>query len=485
MEEKMKHGVLEEKANGSMLMKSQHAVTQGGERTGSGQREGRWLVMARVGWLVVAVLTLAIFGACLPGYLGLLQVPCTPVVCEYQQLTAEQIATLAAQGLTLGGYAVLTLFIALVAMAVCLGISALIMWRRSDDHVAFLIALLLITLGPINIIAGVPPGSSLLLPAELLLFLSQSLQVLGFLLFPSGQFVPRWMRWVFFGSLVAFIPASFFPAATLIPNMSASQPGWLVALAELVMGACVQVYRYQRISSPMQRQQTKWVVFGIAIPITILVILNALALFFPAPLVTSWLYLLVFNELGFLLPILLPLALSFAMLRYRLWEIDTLINRTLVYGLLTVLLATIYGSLVLVLQVLLRGVIQQSNPIVLVGSTLVMVVLFRPLHQHIQTLINRLFYRQKYDAASTLTAFSAFLRTEVNADHLCEQIVGVVQQTMHPTFVSLWLVSSQTQAEGPIPQPSPPHELDHLSFVLLPSRENEAVSAQTGGEDPP
>ena len=435
----MKHGVLERKAHGGILMNGQHAGMGGSERAAYARLEGRWLALARVGWLVVAVLTLAIFGACLPGYLVLLQIPCTPTVCEYQQLTGEQIATLTAQGLTPGVYAILTL--ALIAMALCLGMSALIMWRRSDDRLAFLIALQLITLGPINIITSVPTGSPVLLPAELLTFLSQSLQMLSFLLFPGGQFVPRWMRWVFLGFQVVFILAIFFPSATLIPNTSASKPAWLVALAELVMCACVQVYRYRRVSSPMQRQQTKWVVFKIAMPITVLLIINALVLFFPASVENSSLYLLVFNESGFLMPILLPLSLAFAILRYRLWEIDTLINRTLVYGMLTVILTGVYVGLVIGLESLVHLITGQAgqSSVVIVASTLAIAALFQPLRHRIQAIIDRRFYRRKYDAAKTLEAFGATLRDEVDLNQLREHLLNVVQETMQPAHISLWL----------------------------------------------
>src|SRR5207245_1447000 len=112
---------------------------------------------------------------------------------------------------------------------------------------------------------------------------------------------------------------------------------------------------------------------------------------------------------------------------------------TLVYATLTALLALIYFGLILSLQFLLRGFINQDSPIAIVASTLVIAALFQPLRHRIQNIIDRRFYRRKYDAARTLAAFSATLRNEVDLSQLSEQLVAVVQETLQPTYVSLWL----------------------------------------------
>ena len=127
------------------------------------------------------------------------------------------------------------------------------------------------------------------------------------------------------------------------------------------------------------------------------------------------------------------------MLRSRLWDIDVLINRTLVYGALTVILTGVYVGLVIGLSALLRGVISQDNGVAIVLSTLAIWALSQPLRQGIQRLIDRRFYRSKYDAAKIIEAFSATLRQEVDLDQLREQLVVVVQETMQPAHVSLWV----------------------------------------------
>jgi hypothetical protein len=145
--------------------------------------------------------------------------------------------------------------------------------------------------------------------------------------------------------------------------------------------------------------------------------------------------------------LLIPLSIGFSILRYRLYDIDLLINRTLVYGTLTVLLTLIYVGLVISLQAfvsLLTGQVSPS-PVIIVASTLAIAALFQPLRHRIQRIIDRRFYRSKYDAARTLAAFSATLRQEVDLDQLREHLITVVQETMQPAHVSLWLRPPEQQ----------------------------------------
>jgi hypothetical protein len=143
----------------------------------------------------------------------------------------------------------------------------------------------------------------------------------------------------------------------------------------------------------------------------------------------------------------IPVAVGIAMLKYRLYDIDLLINRTFVYGALTALLAAGYFATImalerignLVFQVPFRAVFGQTSALATVGATLAMAALFNPLRRRIQSFIDRRFYRRKYDARKTLEAFSAKLRNETDLDALSEDLVGVVRETMQPTHVSLWL----------------------------------------------
>jgi hypothetical protein len=195
------------------------------------------------------------------------------------------------------------------------------------------------------------------------------------------------------------------------------------------------------VSTPLERQQTKWVVFGFALGFALEFGPYVLTLIVPPLQQPDSLYPQIFNPDagGTPLDFLLPLSFGVAILRYRLWDIDIIINRSLVYATLTALLALIYFGLIISLQFLLRGFIKQDSPIAIVASTLVIAALFQPLRRRIQAVIDRRFYRRKYDASRTLAAFSATLRNEVDLGQLSEQLVAVVQETMQPERVSLWL----------------------------------------------
>ena len=212
---------------------------------------GHWRLLARGGWLVLVILTLATFFASLPTYVALLQTPCTGSACEWQQLTPAHVETLTGMGLSPGDYATFIVALTLATVVVSLGVSIVIIWRRSDDRMAFIVALLLAATGPmITTTAVITSPFPWRVPNEVLTFLGTALLGLVFLLFPSGQFVPSFTRWIFVVFLAVQVPVIFLQAPPLIPHAPVSQPGWLVAASEFATVAIVQLYRYQRVSSP-------------------------------------------------------------------------------------------------------------------------------------------------------------------------------------------------------------------------------------------
>jgi len=281
---------------------------------------------------VLVVLTLAIFFVSLPVYLALLHTPCAGVACGYQQLTSEQAGALTGIGLFPEVYTAYTVTLTLALMMACLLVSTVITWRRSRDRMALIVALFLVTLAPFAVTFNVSASPSpWQVPLDLLSFLFVALFLLVFSLFPTGQFVPHGMRWIIIVLLTLQVPFTFFPALATL-HISAVSLGFLVGIGSLAIVVVVQWYRYRRVSSPLERQQTKWVVFGFAVPITSMVIGVAPYLMFPVLAVPGSLYLPAYAAVQAILLLLLPLSFGFAMLRSRLWEIDVLINRTLVYG---------------------------------------------------------------------------------------------------------------------------------------------------------
>jgi hypothetical protein len=329
------------------------------------------------------------------------------------------------------------------------GVGLLIFWRRSDEGMAWLTALLLVVF---NLILSGGPSSSLVQfsplwrgPLAVLGLLGEVLIGLFFFLFPNGRFVPRWIGWVLVVSLVQRSTRVFVPPNSALN--AATWPAWLNMFMSLMfLGTALfsQIYRYRRVLTPKERQQTKWVLFGSSV---VLVGTIALSTVIQWLLLPSGLFNLVVFSLWNLVFLALPLSIGVAMVRYRLWDIDLIINRTLVYGTLTVILTGIYVGLVIGLQAVLRGIISQDNSVAIVISTLAIAALFQPLRRSIQRVIDRRFYRRKYDAAKTVAAFSATLRQEVDMDQLREQLLAMVQQTVQPTHVSLWLRPSEQASQ--------------------------------------
>jgi hypothetical protein len=401
-------------------------------------------------WVAVVVFTLSIFIASLPAYFAQLQTVCVADTCVYAygQLTPGTAQALQNLSLSTGGYAVSILALAIASALVFFGVACVLFWRRSDDWMAMFVSLFFVIIG-VNF--SVQAQATLATNVQMAWYWSHTVLIgLGWVslslllyLFPDGRFVPRWTRLlaVFVVASNLFLDVSPVPISTL--------PPWMLGAIFLVnggSGVVAQIYRYVRVSGPVQRQQTKWVVFGLAA--TMLVILGRYMplLIFPSLSASSSPYFLISTYVYPPGLLLIPLSLGVAVLRYRLWDIDTIINKALVYGGLSLLLAAVYLGLIVGLESLVGLVSgQASQPVVIVVSTLVIAALFQPLRHRMQAIIDRRFYRHKYDAARTLAAFSATLQNEVDLGQLSEQLVAVVQETMQPASVSLWLRTSSQE----------------------------------------
>jgi hypothetical protein len=212
-------------------------------------------------------------------------------------------------------------------------------------------------------------------------------------------------------------------------------PAWGLGLLTLTLLSLVSVVLRYRGGSAVERQQIKWLLAGCAVFAAVYVVLVAV----PAArgdTAVSAVWSLFFG------PSLLaiPASIAMAILRQRLWDIDVIIRRTLIYSVLTAVLALAYLGTVLVLESLFRGITGQAqNSLVVVPSTLAIAALFGPLRSYVQRAIDRRFYRRKYDAARTLAGFAARARDETDLERLSERLCGVVDETMQPASVGLWL----------------------------------------------
>jgi hypothetical protein len=401
---------------------------------------GRRLVVVRVVWVSLLILTLGVFAACLPIYFSLLQTTCTGAACTDKQLTPATAQTLQQLGISLGLYATANLVLMLIWSCTWFVVGAIIAWRKSNDWMALLVAFWLILQGTTNATLTVGDSQSswhwtaLFFNNLAFLFLD-----LVFFLFPNGSFVPRWTRWVMLALAAGSVLMFLFPGLGFLSMFSSFGGALIIIIA--------QIYRYRRVSTAVQRQQTKWVVYALTVTLVCDLIVALPVFLFPSVGSAQFgvFYGVFFETAITFFTFLIPISFGVAILRNRLWNIDIIIHRTLIYGTLTAILALIYFGLIFALQFLLRGIINQNNDVAIVVSTLVIAALFQPLRHRLQRFIDRRFYRSKYDAAKTLEAFSATLRNEVDLNQLREELVAVVQETMQPSHVSLWLRKSENE----------------------------------------
>jgi hypothetical protein len=397
----------------------------------------RWLLPLRGLWIVAALICLWVFVAHLP----LLQRTIASFAYENDPSPAAVRVGLAQLGIPEAAYVALRFGAQVTVVLGFLLTSALIFWRRSDDRGALLVSLQLLLFGTLFAVPidYAPPTIWLSFAAELV-FTSFFYACYWF---PNGRFVPRWTRWLILVWIASVVGGVFFPGSWLDSDTWA--PVWSLPFLLLLAGSCIgaQVYRYRRVAGPLERQQIKWVVWGFAVLIACFIGYNQVFAQLPAlsaPGRSAALYDLIPGTVQLLSFLLVPLSIGYAMLRHRLYDVDIVINRTLVYGSLSLLLALLYVGLVVVLQSIVRWLTGTTeSDLVTVVSTLIIATLFGPLRRRVQALIDRRFYRQKYDAQKTLRAFSARLRDETDLTHLRADLEGVAREALQPAHISLWL----------------------------------------------
>jgi len=273
--------------------------------------------------------------------------------------------------------------------------------------------------------------------------------LLVILLFPDGRLPSRGWRWfawlsvllVLVGALLcAFSPRPIISLGPInnplaiesLPNDA--YKGVERVVNALIFVALISLIVRLRHARELERQQIKWFVYA-----TVLMISGGI-LTYPVSEAIGSVWLKWISFVPFIVGVMaIPISMGIAIMRYRLYDIDLLINRTLVYGSLTATLVALYFGVIVVLQRLFVLLTGQQSTLAVVASTLLIAALFTPLRRRIQSFIDRRFYRKKYDARKTLEAFSAKLRDETDLDALSNDLVGVVRETMQPAYVSLWL----------------------------------------------
>jgi hypothetical protein len=482
----------------------------------------RWVIVLQVVAVVGAAFGVGSFAARLPGHYADLQRICTGTVCSYGQLSPVAAQSFQTLGLSLGGYGILRVSITVATALTWFIVAAVLAWRKPHDRLALLVALWFVFAGTATITGafGLGSGSTIQgheFSARAVNLLAEfGLILLVFALFPTQRFTPRLAFWLLigfgcfvagpspigssltlpfrFGTLAGLALAQLYHLWRVSGPTQRQRTTWtsvgmtvLIGLAVVLLvitqvrpsltslavltfyGAVIgmeviQLSRYWGVASPVERQQTKWIAFGISLFGGMAAALLAPAILMPSLGKSGSFYETIHTLVLIVASLLLPFAITFAILRYRLWDIDVLINRTLVYGSLSGILGALYAGLIIGLERLAAAInTQASDPVVLVISTLVIFALFNPVRQRIQSIIDRRFYRRKYDAEKTLAAFSATLQNQVDLEQVREQVLAVVQETIQPAHASLWLRKTERhlieQAQRLEPQGQAPKKL--------------------------
>jgi hypothetical protein len=338
----------------------------------------------------------------------------------------------------------------------CSAVGVLIVSRRPGNLIGWIYTLVAFVMAASQVPGGYAkrslPGSAWVALLPNLLWLAVPVGVtLLMLVFPTGQLPSqRWrpVVWVTVGAAVVVVVASALTPGPVeeFPGLQnplglagagpvldlVAQAGFVLIVVGVFAAAVSLIVRWRRARG-VERQQMKWLAYAAAM----LVIAQLGASSLPHTL---------FLVVSYAVALLFPVATGIAVIRYRLYEIDRLINRTLVYGLLTAVLAGVYAGAVLVLGQVFGGVGRDPSSWAVAGATLAVAALFQPARRRIQAVVDRRFNCRKYDAAKTVEAFSARLRDEVDLDALSGELLAVVDQIIQPTRASLWLRPANRRA---------------------------------------
>ena len=401
-----------------------------------------WLSVARVAWVAVVMPTVVLFVLGLVVGFSQLRAVCTADACRTVQLSPAQAELHQQLGLPLDFYAGYTTFVFAVFGFVCFAVATLLFWRRSYDWMALLVSFFLVLLG-----AGAMPvieSVGLIQPqlawmGSLPFLLANAMLPAIFGLFPDGRFVPQWMRWL----APAWLVRMAVVAITYTPPSGAilSGPPSPLTVGVLAAGIGAQVYRYRRVSTPLQRQQTKWAVFGFgAFLVYLLIIILADTLVGTLPGASPMR--LVFSH--YVAPamvctqiLIIPVSLAISILRYRLWDVDVVINRALVYSALT---AIIVGLYVLVVGAL--GALFQTRGSLLLAilATGLAALFFQPLRQRLQRGVNRLMYGLgRDDPYAVLARLGQRLEGALVPDAVLPTVAATVREVLRLPYVAVYL----------------------------------------------
>ena len=395
---------------------------------------GRWLLLTRVIWIGITLLALGLYVASIPAAFASLHVLCTNAhsVCSNNgYITPGYVRALQALGFSLDTFATYEVALLIVFAVVYVTIGAVLFWHKSDDHMALFASLTLVTFpAAFNYAALSTLPSAWWLPSQFMILLGNCSLFLFFYLFPTGRFVPRWTIFLWVGAIVFWVVDGFFPTLPFRHSFLRN----MLFLGFVGSLSLAQLYRYCRVSNTQQRQQTKWVVFSLSLGLGGFLGLHLSSAFFPLLLPPGPRTDVIISTAESLFLLFVPLSIGIAILRSRLFDIDSIINRTLVYGLLTVGVVVLYVLVVGYLGTLFRS---RDNVLISLVATGLIAVLFHPFRVFLQRGVNHLLYGQRDEPYTVITRLSQRLEGTVAPDAVLSTIVETVAQALKLPYVAL------------------------------------------------
>ncbi len=386
---------------------------------------GQQLTLLRIVWAVLVVLILVIFFAGVPLFYAQFQTVCESPVCT---ISPQQAQVLGQLGISIKGFALANLAFALLWACVWFAVGAVLAWHKSNDWMGLLASGMLILQGTSGVTVVARASSSVWqLPSLLLNDLAFVVLSLVFFLFHDSRFVPRWTRWIVVLLVVVGGLDVLFPDAGVFYV--------LLTFGGSVSYVAAQLYRYWRVSNQAQRQQTQWVIYSVSVVIVFNFLL-ASPLLLPAFSPPGSVYFLFAQPVLMLTTLFFPLSIGIAILRYQLWDIDLIIHRTLVYGILTFLVAGLYVLIVGGLGAALQA---QGNLALSLVATGLIAVLFQPLRLWLQRRINRLLYGQRDEPYAVITRLGSRLEATLAPDAVLPTIVETVAQALKLPYAGILL----------------------------------------------
>jgi len=442
-------------------------------------RPSLWLNLARLFQVVVICLTIGLFLISLPINYEHLSRACKTGSCAPGELTPANVQALNKLGVSTDLIIQATMGLDILFAVIYTASAMLIFIRKPNDLLTIFVTIMLVTFG-VATFSNELEGLTALYPRWI--WLTNIIQMIGnfsivifFFVFPTGRFIPRGSAWIAAAWVLFQLPRYYFPESALnLRNWNPILYNSLFA-AGLLSGILSQMYRYWRVSNSTERVQTKWVVFGTVVGVGGFVIIRLMTLFLFDPNGRDLLINISILWVSTLCMLLLPISISIAVLRYRLWDINPIINRTLVYGTLSACTIAFY-----ILAVgFFSNSFQQSNANFILSflATGVIAFLFEPLRERLQRGVNRLMYGERDDPATVLAALSQRIDSALAPDSVLPTIVETLTQTLRLPYAAISLSDKDGEARVISSLGLPPSELIHLPLTYHSERVGELTLA--------